>query len=142
MKKEIIIAVVIGFILGLIITFGVYTANKALKEQKEPTPSLPPVEQEATPQPSPTTILEISEPENNIVTRADEITVSGRTNSKTPVAVIAEEFQGFAYSDNEGVFSIDVPLVSGANEIRVVAVPKEGEKEEVIISIVYTEAEI
>jgi hypothetical protein len=141
MKKEIIIAIVIGFILGLIITFGVYTANKALKEQKKPAASLPPTE-EATPEPTRETTLEISEPENNIVVKEDEITVSGTTLPKTPVAIIAEEFQGFAYSDNDGVFSLDVPLVSGANEIRVVSVPKEGEKAETVLTIVYTTAEI
>jgi hypothetical protein len=141
MKKEIIIAIVIGFILGLIITFGVYTANRALKAQKKPTSNLPPVE-EATPEPLPTTTLEISEPENNIVVKNNEITVSGTTAPKTPVAIIAEEFQGFAFSDDDGVFSLDVPLVGGANEIRVVSVPKEGEKQEKILTIVFTTAEI
>ena len=67
MRKEIIIAIGVGFVIGLIITFGIYTANKALKQKSQPTAELPQAE---TPLPSPvdeTAVLEITEPENNIV---------------------------------------------------------------------------
>ena len=39
MKKELVLAITIGFILGLIITGGIYVANKSLKNL--PRPSLP-----------------------------------------------------------------------------------------------------
>ena len=35
MKKEVLIAIIVGFSLGLIITFGIYRAQKSLSERAE-----------------------------------------------------------------------------------------------------------
>jgi len=142
MRKEIIIAIAVGFIIGLIITFGIYTANRALKQKSQPAAELPSVETPPAPTSPPAPSLEITEPENNLVVKTDEITVSGKTDAKTTIAILAEDFEDLLLADEEGIFSSEVPLTGGANEIRIVAINKSGEKEEKVITIVYTTAKI
>lgn len=142
MRKEVVIAICVGFVIGLIITFGIYTANRALKQKSQPIAELPKVDA----LPSPTVVsgplLEISEPENNLVVKKNKITVSGKTDPKITLAILAEDYEDILLSDEEGVFSSEVPLTGGANEIKVVAINKNGEKEEKVITIVYTTAKI
>ncbi|MCJ7829738.1 hypothetical protein MUP50_01460, partial [Patescibacteria group bacterium] len=68
MKKEILIAIIIGFVLGLVITFGIWTANKSLKEGTS-TQSSQITENETNITPSPQAEeklpLTIISPENN-----------------------------------------------------------------------------
>lgn len=143
MRKEVIIAVLAGFLLGLVITFGVYTANKAIKKQKtEDQANVPTAETEPSPLPSPTPSLEISQPEDNLVVKEDELTLAGQNEPRTPVAILAEGYEDLLYTDSEGLFSTTVPLVGGANEIKLVSLPKNGQKQEKTITVVYTEAEI
>jgi len=142
MRKEIVIAIGIGFILGLIITFGIYTANQALKAQKQSasirrTDEIPP-----SPLASPMTELEITEPEDNLVVKKNKITVSGKTAPKATVAFLAEDYEELLLADEEGVFSGEVTLTSGANEIKIISLTKNNEKQEKIITVVYTTAKI
>jgi hypothetical protein len=142
MRKEIIIAIGIGFILGLIITFGIYRANRALKQQKTPNNNLPTNGNPSSPLPSPLVFLEIIEPENHSVVNKSKITVSGKTDPKASVVFLSEDDEDLVLADEEGVFSGEVPLVSGANEIKIISLSKSGEKQEKILSIVYTTAKI
>jgi len=142
MRKEVIIAICIGFVIGLIITFGIYTANRALKQQSQPIAELPKPEASSPPTVALGPILEISEPENNLVVKKNKITVSGKTDPKITIAVLAEDYEEILFSDEEGVFSTEIPLTGGANEIKVVAINKNGEKEEKVITVVYTTAKI
>ncbi len=61
MRKEVLVAIIIGFGLGLVITFGIWTANKALKTAAPPTPPTEEKE-EVTPTPAPTLELLITSP--------------------------------------------------------------------------------
>lgn len=142
MRKEIIIAITVGFVIGLIITFGIYTANRALKQKSQPAAELPSVEAPSAPTPPPALLLEITEPENNLVVNKNKITVSGKADAKTTIAILAEDFEDLLLTDEEGVFSSEVPLTGGANEIKIIAINKSGEKEEKVITIVYTTAKI
>lgn len=141
MKKEIIIAILVGLVLGLIITFGIYTANQAIKNQNQTT-NLP--ANGTTPSPSPvnTHKLEITEPENNLVIKKDKIIVSGITEPKNSVAVLTEESNELVLADEEGVFSAEVKLVSGANEIKIISIDKNNQKQEKILTLVYSTAKI
>lgn len=144
MRKEIIIAIIVGFALGLVITFGIYTANRALKQQKNPEANTSSIitESPAPPSPSPELLLEISEPENNLVVTKNKITVSGRTESEAGIAILAEGYENLVQADAQGVFTDDVPLIPGSNEIKIVSVYKNSEKKEKILTIVYTTAKI
>lgn len=141
MKKEVIIAILVGLVLGLIITFGIYTANQAVKKQNQTT-NLP--SNGAHPSPSPIAAgkLEITEPEDNLVVNQSKITVSGITEAKNAVAVLTEESEQLILADEEGVFSTEVVLVSGANEIKIITMDKNNQKQEKFLTIVYSTAKI
>lgn len=142
MRKEFLAAVIIGFIIGLIIVFGVYTANRAVSQKKQM--ALPSPVSSILPSPSPVSLvdLQIIEPQNNIVVNKSKINLSGRTASFAFVAVMAEDFEEIFQADKEGLFSLEVPLTSGANEIKIVSWQNEEEKQEKTLMIVYSTAEI
>lgn len=140
MRKEVLIAIFLGFIIGLAISYGIYTANQALKKTKinqpSPSTSLP------SPLPSPTFSLIINEPENNIVLEENEATVSGQTEPEAIVAILAEDQEELLVADKQGFFSTRISLISGLNEIKIIAIDKSGKKEEKIINIVHSKAKI
>lgn len=143
MRKEALIAISAGFVFGLLITFGIYTANKALKQKSKTTADLPTPEASLpAPSPSPQSSLEILEPENNLVTAKSKVTLSGKTEPNISVAILGEEYENIVITDKDGLFSDEVPLISGANEIRAMLENRENSEQEKIINIVYTTAKI
>jgi hypothetical protein len=117
MKKEVLLAIGVGFGLGLVITFGIWTANKSLKQAKI----------QATPLPSPTpaivnelpTInkLTIDSPEDESISNASSITVSGTTTPKAVVSIVYEEDETIVEADDKGAFSTKIDLIGGYNTI-------------------------
>lgn len=137
MRKEVIIAVLLGLSLGLVVTFGVYTANQAVKEKKtEQTIEI--VQTSASP--SPKISLTIDSPENNLVVNKNKIEVSGRATNQAVIAVFSEESEVFTQADDEGFFSATFPLVKGSNKITVKSIDSEDQQEERKLMIVYTTA--
>ena len=140
MRKEVIVAIILGFIVGITIAFGVYNANQSLKKAKiSPSPS---TAGDTIPSSKPKTTLVISEPEDNLVFRDNEATVSGQTAPQAVVAIMTEQDNGLVLADNEGVFSTSINLISGANEIKVISIDSSGNKEEKSINVVYSTQKI
>ncbi|MFC1711266.1 hypothetical protein ACFLZ1_01635 [Patescibacteria group bacterium] len=142
MRKEVIIAILLGFAVGLFIAYGIYSANKAVKETKINQPTTSETSATSQPQASPTFQLTVSEPEDNIVLSDEEATVSGQTEPKTTVAILAEESEELLYADKQGLFSTTIELIGGLNVIKVIAVNKAGERQEKIINVIYSTAKI
>lgn len=146
-RKEVIIAIVGGFILGLLITFGIWTTNKALKPQTtEPlittiteTPSAPSLS--TSPSPAPLSLTVIS-PENNALFSQEKITVSGKTNPEAMVAILYSGGEKIVQADADGNFSEEVSLNAGGNEITVTAFDGSGNEATVMINVSYSTAEI
>lgn len=139
MKKEVLIAILIGFGLGLIITFGIWTANKAIKE----TPSeevVPPPTVEISPVPA--FSLTINQPEDNSLSENEKITVSGSTAANAVVVILYQEGEKILEADKEGNFETEISLVGGANEIKVSAYDSEGSETSQTLTVVYSTAEI
>lgn len=135
MRKEAIIAILLGVGLGLVFTFGVYTANQAVKDKKtEQTVQVV----ETSPSPSPRAGFTIDAPENNIVVDKDEVEISGETQPDAVIVAYSEGKEAFAQADEDGEFSFDFPLVSGSNTIVITSINEEDEQEEMSISVVYT----
>ena len=141
MRKEVFWAILIGFVIGLIITFGVYKANQALQQTTaSPTPSPTPL---STPTPSPPPpLLTISEPEDETLTDQATIPLKGQAAPEAVIAVITEEGEQLFQADENGYFETELELVGGANEIKVIAVSKEGQREEKTLTVVYSTAKI
>ena len=138
MKKEIIIAIVLGLIMGLFVTYGVYTANQAISNQNTTRPQTTTI---PTPTPQPIQELQISvaTPEDNIVVNQEEIVVSGITRTNVIVAIITEEEEFLVESGNDGNFSKTITLIKGANTITVQASDTNQISDPKIIHVVYSD---
>jgi len=140
MRKEVLIAIIIGFGLGLVITFGIWTANKALKETGPTT--APTEEVEVTPTPTPTLELVITSPENNTISEKEIIEVSGQTTPNAIIAITYPEGEKLFEADEDGSFSTEISLIGGDNLIEISAFNDEGDEATKTLTVVYSTAEI
>jgi hypothetical protein len=146
MKKEILIAIIIGFVLGLVITFGIWTANKSLKEGATTQPKeVTENETITTPVPAqgeeklPLTLIS---PENNALVNQEKLEIVGKTSPKAVVAVVYEEGEKIIEADEKGDFKQEITLVGGGNEITISAFDNEGNEVSKTLNLVYSTAEI
>ena len=143
MRKEVLIAVILGFTIGIIIAYGAYTANKAVKQAKVNSPSPSQTSSNtASPLPSSAFSLIINEPENNLVLAEKQATVSGQTEPKAVVAVLSEEDEKLLVADNKGLFSTTINLIAGLNEIKITSINSLGEEKEQTLNIIHSQAKI
>lgn len=147
MKKEVLVAIGVGFGLGLIITFGIWTANNSLKQLNvakvagTPLPSSPPAV--ASPLPSPTSELTISSPENEALVNKSNQTVTGKFLPKSAVTITYEDDETIVETDATGNFSADVVLIGGYNTIVVTGIDlSTGVESSQTLIVTYTTAKI
>lgn len=141
MPKEAIIAIVIGFLFGLLITFGIYTANRSLKEKERPVAS-PQLVSSPISSPIPEAELQIDSPENESLVDEEEITIRGRTEPEAIIAIFTETNEHLLTASREGTFSASIRLVKGVNNIKITAVDKLDQEAEQDLTIVYSTVKI
>ena len=139
MPKEITFAILIGFILGLLITFGLYTANKAIQKQSQEVKT----ENTVVPTPSPQAnsvqnSLTISEPQNEQLFTGSETTISGKTSPQAAVAILTETEDFFAEVDEDGFFSETIELVGGVNTITIISTDTFGNQAKTNLILTYS----
>lgn len=125
MRKEIVLAVVLGLALGLFITYGVYTARNSLtqpKVQPSPTPSAA----NSTDQTVGT--LVVHNPADEHIQKETETLVSGNTIPNSIVVVIVQDQEYITTADSAGAFTVRAPLKGGANLIIVHAFDENGKE--------------
>ncbi len=142
MKKEVLIAIIIGFGLGLVITFGIWTANKNMKNPAPIETPTPVPEETPIPTPLPEFSLKVNSPENNSVSDQGQIEVSGLTAPGAVVVLLYQEGEKILETDPQGQFAAEIALAEGANEIKVSAYDQEGHEASKTLSIVYSTAKI
>ena len=143
MKKEVIIAVLLGISLGFVVTFGIWKARVALKTlppkvSLTPTPtatSSPPLAP-ASPE------LVITSPRDFGLTSKENITVDGKAEPNSPVIILTEDKYYSTISDEKGNFSQEIVLIGGENEIFVANFDKDGNDHTASLTIVFSTAEI
>jgi len=143
MKKEILIAILIGFVLGLVITFGIWTANKSLKEgttvnqtQETISNTTPTLTQE---QAMPLTIIS---PEDNNLLNQEKVQIVGKTFPQATVAAVYPDGEKIIEADENGDFTLDITLVGGGNEINISVFDNQGNEAQKTLNLVYSTAEI
>lgn len=145
MKKDVIIAIASGLILGLIITLGIYTANKSLTKRKaqkqaetttSPIPS-PPLSKKAKK-------LSITSHEPFDLIDESEITLSGIAWPNAVVAVMSETTSQITTADQDGIFTFKFDLIKGFNELTVIATDelKQAETQNLILTYSTTKIEL
>ncbi len=140
MKKEIIFAIIIGLVVGLVITFGMYRARQAItgsttiNTEASPTaPSTQSTQKEA---------FLVSEPLDESLIAQPEVRVSGQAFPEAAIVVLTDEGESVTTADSKGNFSLSVPLQPGANVITIRAMGEKRETLEVIRSVVVSTADL
>lgn len=139
MRKEIILAVIMGLSLGLFITYGVYTARNSLSQPKvsaSPTPSanLDTTQVDST--------LVIHSPEDERIQTEKSVLVSGNTIAGSLVVVLLDDQEHITTADNTGAFSRQLTLKGGANLISIHALDQNGQLTTVERTVIVADASL
>jgi len=141
MKKEVFLAIILGFGIGLIITFGIYTAQKAVQQKTTPQ------SQDLSPSPTPdidisTQSLHITAPENESISTEDTTTITGTTSPTAQVAILTDADQYLTIADDQGNFSQTIDLTPGANFISITTIDADGNQVDQNLIITYTTVDL
>jgi hypothetical protein len=120
-SKEAVIAVGLGIAVGVVVAYGAWTANKALKKAELISPTLSTGEQAeagliATP--TPVSRLEIEEPKPNMLTDTSLVTIAGKAPAGSVVIISGEDSDQVAQATGEGLFSGEVELIKGNQQTQ------------------------
>jgi len=128
MRKEVVIAVIIGLILGLSLTFGFYQMKKSSDTESTPTTDLEQfVGVSPTPEPTVTTKIAILAPEEGSILSEARTVISGSTIPNSYLVLFVNEEEFITTSDETGNFSFDVELENGSNLLIVHLLEDSGE---------------
>lgn len=144
MRKEVSLAVIIGIILGAIILYGINLANQSTKNLPQNT--------KTTTTPSPTLTKEgstdtnkngnkisVTSHVNNQVVFENKITLVGKANANSTVAVVSSLTEEIIQSNATGAFSITIDLEQGENIIELSQLNQNQDLlDHTTISIVYS----
>lgn len=141
MKKEVVLAVVLGLVVGLIITFGIYTANRALQQRREKQNT----KQTETPPPAPEqqSSIRIFAPEDGTIVDTDTVRLSGTTLPNADIVIFLNtENEIVTTADTTGNFSVDLTVTGGSNVIETVVTNAQGQQERDVRTVVYSTANL
>lgn len=138
MKKEVIIAIIIGITIGTIITFGVHLAQRSLVENTSPptnpvTPSISISPSQAVHN------LIITSPDNDSITQQSEVEIIGNTSPNSLISAISNTYQAVGSADIDGNFEFDFTVSPGANQIIIKAFDQNGQEASQEIEVIYLE---
>ena len=135
MKKEIVVAILLGLTLGLIVSVGVYRARKSLQSQttNQPIPSSSP-----TPDTTGKGPLVIISPEDESIQSTKELKITGTTKPEALIVIMVNDTPFVTTADKSGNFSIQTELKTMANIIVVRAIDEDGNTTEEKRSVIYT----
>lgn len=137
MKKELLIAIIVGFGLGLVVIFGIKTANQAVNKAA-------PSEIQTTTESSPTPVvsqafsLTVNSPEDNAISDKEKITVSGQTAAGATVAMVFTDGEKIIQADDKGNFSGEITLIGGINQIEITAYDSSDNEATKTVNVVYS----
>lgn len=126
MKKEVLIAIIAGLVLGLVITMGIYTANRSLNLQRNKKLSQNSAAPTAIPSGINNKTLNLTSHESFDLVDRSELTLSGIAWPEAIVALISEADSQIIRADEEGIFVFETRLMKGFNEIAIIAGDESG----------------
>ncbi len=142
MKKEVLIAILIGIGVSLLVTAG-YLFWQNQKTQN--LPILSPLSDKSTSQPASSGIsgsLTIISPLDESFTNEPKTKILGSAPPQTWILILTEKGEKLVQTNNEGNFETEVSLVSGENQLEFKCFDQNQEIAQKTITIVYTTAEI
>ena len=138
MKRDVVIAVVIGFIVGAGSAVFIVNLPSLIKRGipsqitiNNPTPS--PAQMTRNPY-----LLEITSPQNEDLASSKNITLSGKTNPGATLVLDTEQDNYVKEASSDGNFSFALNLHEGTNKLFITAYNEIGETETKTITVYYT----
>jgi len=117
MRKETIVAILFGLIVGLFLTYGFYRAKLAIGPRPNPVSTPTPG---TTPSPAPSTgQLTLISPADESVQADKSTTITGKTVPNATIVILVNDAETVTLSDTTGNFSQARTLESGSNVIVV-----------------------
>lgn len=139
MRKEILLAIIVGVIFGLGATFGIYSLRQTLFRNTTPDAiSASKLGVESSPTPTPNSRLSITNPTQDLFTEEKTVQVVGRALPESLVTILASANEFIATADKDGDFSIEVALTEGGNKLTVVATAPDGSQDTSVLNVVYS----
>lgn len=134
MRKEIIFAILAGVTFGLIIAFGVWRANVALRPDGVST---------TAPEDTSSTVqgdfgITIAKPQDYQVITTSSVTLTGISKSNVWIVVSTEEEDYVEKTDESGEFKIEIDVVGGVNEVIITAFDTDGAEAQKKLTLVYS----
>lgn len=134
MRKEILFAILAGVTFGLIIAFGVWRANVALRPDGVST---------TAPEDTSNTVegdfgITIAKPQDYQVITSSPAVLTGISKPNVWIVISAEEEDYVAKTDGSGKFEIEVDVVGGVNEIIITAFDNDGTETQEKLTLIYS----
>jgi len=139
--KDIIVAIIIGVLVGAIAAVAVFFLPNLLSKKEAPNPET----KETTivsPSPAASLFLTLENPQDQAIFAENEISVSGRTIPTGLVVIVSAVDEKAVEADQSGYFETKISLEEGANEISITAYNQENEEKTEAVTVFYTEEEI
>lgn len=128
MRKEVIFAILSGSALGLVIAFGVWRANMAIKSAVKTSPT--PAVNIATNKTNEYE-LTLSTPKNHAIFTTSTVSIKGVTKPNSQIVVVAEDEDFIGVTDAKGEFEVKIDLSGGVNTLKVISMdPNDGSSEQ------------
>jgi hypothetical protein len=121
MKKEVIIAILIGFGIGLLITLGIHTTRSKDSNSLNPSAQLSP-----TPALDMEHHITIISPLENAVQSTQSLLVKGQTSPGSSVVLETEKNHQIKIADASGFFEAEYTLIAGPNLINLTSYHPSG----------------
>lgn len=138
MRKEILLAIVVGILAGLGVTYVVYTIRQTMLRSSTPSEIEQRRQQDSAPTPTPTsTSLSIRQPVPDFLTMEKSVRVVGKALPDSYIVVLAETGEFITTADKDGDFALSVDLQEGGNKLTIIATTPEGVQESAVATTVY-----
>jgi len=137
MKKEVLLAIVVGGLFGVLVAFGVWRANTALTTSTEE-----PVghNQETSEQVDQTREFALVSPTNNQVLTEAGTSIEGIATAGSYVLAVSDENSALGVSQQDGTFMLEFELKSGTNDITVYSFEPDGTQASEELFVIFSSA--
>lgn len=119
MKKEVLLAIMIGLTMGLLITYGIYRVQSAINQPPVTDVLETATESAGTAETAPPTVIALHSPLQGAVQTDGEVIITGTTIPDSNIVIFINNDETITKSDKSGSFTHNATLESGTNIIRV-----------------------
>lgn len=155
MIKELLLAVILGALLGFGVTGGVVALKHNKASITPPDPVITPTISgtvTTSPQSSNNSTSSVSNtdnhqitiefPENNAIVTNSKVTIKGSTSPQSSVIISTLSKTYFATADNAGNFSTDIEIDSGVNQVQIDSIDSQDNQTTTQLLITYSTTKI